>query len=100
MSWPRVLVARFRGLFTRHRAERELDDEVRCHLQMQAEDNRRAGMNPTEARHAAMRSFGGVEPMKETFRERQTFALLEPLGTAMTHGARPRRRQAASPLGP
>jgi putative ABC transport system permease protein len=93
MSWPRVLASRFRGLFARRRVERELDDEVRFHLEMQAEDNRRAGMNPTEARHAAMRSFGGVEPMKETFRERQTFAWLETLGKDITHGARSIRRQ-------
>src|ERR1039457_433634 len=77
MSWPSVFAARFRGLFVKDRLERELDDEVRFHLEMQAEDNRRAGMNPAEARDAARRSFGGVEPMKETFRERRTFAWLE-----------------------
>jgi hypothetical protein len=88
MSWPGVFAARFRGLFVRDRLERELDDEVHFHLEMQAEDNRRAGMNPAEARHAARRSFGGVEPMKETFRERRTFAWLETVVKDMTHGAR------------
>ncbi|HEY3458518.1 MAG TPA: permease prefix domain 1-containing protein, partial [Bryobacteraceae bacterium] len=77
MSWATVVAARLRGLFEHKRLERELDDEVRFHLEMQIEDNRRTGMNPAEARYAAMRSFGGLEPMKETYRERRTFALLE-----------------------
>ena len=55
MSWPSVLAARIRGLFVKDLLERELDDEVRFHLEMQAEDNRRAGMNPAEARYSAMR---------------------------------------------
>ena len=52
MSWVRVAVARFRGLFGHKRFERDLDDEVRFHLEMQAEDNRKAGMDPAAARAA------------------------------------------------
>jgi putative ABC transport system permease protein len=88
MSWPSVVAARLRGLFLRDRLERELDDEVRFHLEMLAEDNRRAGMNPTEARYKAMRSFGGVEPMKETLRERRTLAWVETVVQDVAHGAR------------
>lgn len=88
MSWSSVVAARLRSLFVKERQERELDDEVRFHLEMQAEDNRRAGMSPAEARYAAMRSFGGVEPMKEIFRQRRTFALVETLVQDMAHGAR------------
>jgi predicted permease len=77
MSRGRVAAARIRGLFGRKRQERELDDEVRFHLEMQVEDNLKAGMSPTEARHAALRSFGGIEPMKETYRERRAIALVE-----------------------
>ena len=46
MSWARVVAARLRGLFEYKRLERELDDEVRFHLEMQIEDNLKAGMNP------------------------------------------------------
>src|SRR3954467_9521968 len=77
MSWATVLAARLRGLFEHKRLERELDDEVRFHLEMQIEDNLKAGMNPEEARYAAMRNFGGPEHMKETYRERRSFALVE-----------------------
>lgn len=43
MSWASVPAARLRGLFEHKRLERELDDEVRFHLEMQIEDNRKAG---------------------------------------------------------
>src|ERR1051326_774873 len=76
MSWATVVAARLRGLFAQKRLERELDAELRFHLEMQIEDNLRAGMHPGEARYAALRSFGGLEHMKETYRERSTFALI------------------------
>jgi hypothetical protein len=92
MSRPGVFAARLRGLFARKRLERELDDEVRFHLEMQIEDNLRAGMNPTDARHAALRSFGGVEPMKETYREGSAFALIETMGRDVRYALRTLRK--------
>ena len=77
MSWARVVAARLRALFEQERLERELDDEVRFHLEMQIEHNLKAGMAPADARHAALRSFGGIDPMKEKYRERRGFALVE-----------------------
>jgi hypothetical protein len=77
MSWTSVVAAWLRGLFGHKRLERELDDEVCFHLEMQIEDNLRAGMNPAEARYAALRSFGGIEPMKEVYRERRAFTMVE-----------------------
>jgi predicted permease len=88
MSWATVVVARLRGLFEHKRLERELDEEVRFHLEMQIEDNLKAGMNPADARYAAMRSFGGLEPMKETYRERRTFALVETTAQDLRYAAR------------
>jgi putative ABC transport system permease protein len=88
MSWPRVLAARLRGLFIKGRTEEELDDEIRFHLEMQTGDNQRAGMNPEEARRAAMRSFGGIDPMKETFREQRTFPWTATVIHDVRHGLR------------
>jgi predicted permease len=92
MSWATVVAARLRGLFGRGRLERELDDEVRFHLEMQIEDNLKAGMSPAEARHAAMRSFGGLDHMKETYRERRTFALVETTAQDLRYAARTLRK--------
>jgi len=66
MSRAQVIASRLRGLFGRDRLDTELDQEVRFHLETQIEDNLAAGMDPVEARRAALRSFGGIEPMKET----------------------------------
>lgn len=88
MSWATVVAARVRGLFLRRRLERELDDEVRFHLEMQMEDNVRAGMSEGEARRAAMRQFGGRESMKETYRERRGFAPVETTLRDLRYAAR------------
>src|SRR5215510_15678188 len=88
MSWASVAAARLRRLFEHRRLERELDDEVRFHLEMQIEDNLKAGMNPGAARHAALRSFGGIEPMKEIYRERRAFAVFETTAQDLRYAVR------------
>ena len=44
MSLATVIVARLRGLFDHKRMESELDEEIQFHLEMQIEDNLKAGM--------------------------------------------------------
>ena len=92
MSWPRVLTARLRSLFIRNRLDGELDDEVRFHLEMQTEDNLLAGMSPAEAHLAALRSFGGVEPMKQQYREWRAVTAIESVGQDMGYALRTMRR--------
>jgi len=92
MSWATVVAARLRGLFEHKRVERELDDEVRFHLEMQIEDNVKTGMNPAEARYAALRAFGGIEPMKEIYRERRAFALVETTAQDLRYAVRTLRK--------
>ena len=96
MSWASTSVTRcalrLRGLFAHTQMERELDDEVRFHLDMQIEDNLSAGMNPAEARYAALRSFGAIEPMKENYRERSAFAFVETVAQDLRYAIRTLRR--------
>jgi len=47
------------------RTENDLFEELQFHLEKEIEKNIAAGMNPEEARNAALRSFGGVEQVKE-----------------------------------
>src|SRR2546423_2722829 len=61
--------ARLRALLHRGAAERELDEELRFHLDMETEKNVRTGMNPSDARHRALRDFGGMQPTKEAHRD-------------------------------
>jgi hypothetical protein len=58
-------------LFLKRKLERELDEEIRAHLEMQIEENVGRGMTPDEARYQALVKFGGVEQVKESYRERR-----------------------------
>ena len=60
---------RLRSLFRRADVERELDDELRFHIEMETEKNVRQGLEPQEARRRAMIAFGGVERHKEASRD-------------------------------
>ena len=69
MSSLKGIRARLRALVRRGAAERELDEELRFHIEMETEKNVRAGMSATEARRRALRDFGGVESTKESHRD-------------------------------
>jgi putative ABC transport system permease protein len=64
----RRLVAYISGLVRRRRVEREVDDELRFHLEMEAEANRARGLSPGEARRAALRDLGGLTQTRESVR--------------------------------
>jgi len=58
-----------RRLFRKSRAERELDQELRFHLEQQIADYVAAGISPQEARRQAMLSLGGLERVKDEVRD-------------------------------
>lgn len=70
-------LARLLALLRRRRLERELAGEIEAHLEMAARDAERDGLTPEEARLAARRAFGGIEPMKELHRERRSAQWLD-----------------------
>jgi putative ABC transport system permease protein len=61
----------------RRRADDRLDEEIRAHLDLLAAEYERRGMTPEQARRAARRDFGGVEPMKEAYRDRRGIPIIE-----------------------
>jgi hypothetical protein len=79
MKRLRALVLRLAGLFGGARRERELADELDSHLQMNIDDNLRAGLTQEEARRQAMLRLDGVEKTKQAYRERGTLPLVENL---------------------
>jgi predicted permease len=84
----RVFIHRLRGMFLKRRRERELEDEIRSHLEMQIEENVRQGMSPGDARRAAQRKFGGVEQVKEAYRDRIGLPLVESTLQDLRYAAR------------
>jgi putative ABC transport system permease protein len=77
-----------RALLRKPQAERELDEELRHHIEQQTEQNIRLGMSPEEARQAALKSFGGMEQAKERSRDARGVTWLEELWQDLRYGAR------------
>jgi putative ABC transport system permease protein len=73
----RALWLRLGDRLLRRRRERELQSELDAHLAMHVDDNLRAGMTPGEARRHALIALGGVEVMKEQYRDRRSLPFLD-----------------------
>jgi predicted permease len=59
--------------------EAEMTAEMRQHVDLQTALNRRAGLDPDEARYAALRQFGNVAALQETARAQHGGVWLEQL---------------------
>jgi putative ABC transport system permease protein len=68
-----------RSIDTTTDRESRLREEIAEHIALQTEENLRAGLDPVEARRQAMLKFGGVESMKEKYRDERTLPWLEHL---------------------
>ncbi|HXJ94339.1 MAG TPA: ABC transporter permease [Terriglobia bacterium] len=65
---------------------------MHAHLEMLLEENVHRGMPPEEARCAALRAFGGVEQVKEEYREKRSLPMIETLAQDLHYGLRQLRR--------
>jgi predicted permease len=70
---------RARALLKRTDVERELDDELRFHLDQEAAKYESLGMTPAAAKRRARLAFGGVDRTKEESRDARGTVLLETL---------------------
>src|SRR5882724_3007654 len=90
--WLRIVLARLRGVLAKTSGDAELEDEFAAHLDLLAQENIRRGMPSDEARYAARREFGGVEQIKETYRDRRGLPMLETLFHDLRFSARMLRK--------
>ena len=65
MQYLRAALARIAGMFTGHRADDDLRDELQAHLEMETAEYIRRGMRPDEARRRAILASGGVTQAAE-----------------------------------
>jgi putative ABC transport system permease protein len=77
-----------RALLRKSEIEREVDEELRYHIEQQTEQNIRLGMSPGEAHYAAQKAFGGVEQAKERSRDTRGVRWFEELWQDLRYGAR------------
>jgi putative ABC transport system permease protein len=92
MSWPSRWLRRGRILFDREAVEREMDEEMRFHVEMEARENERRGQGPEAARRTALLAFGGVERFKEEARDSRGLRGVEDFLQDLRYGLRALRR--------
>src|SRR5499426_3463446 len=88
MKWFNILMARLRALFRRESVLRDIEEELRVHVEMETETNIRRGMPPNEARAAALKSFGNVGRNTEHGYDIRGGGWLETLWQDLRFGAR------------
>ena len=88
MTKPGEWWRRFRFLLRRDRLTEELDEELRLHIDLRSQANRRLGMTDEEAARAARRAFGNPAVLRETSRESWGWLSVDRLIQDVRYGAR------------
>jgi len=81
-----------RALASRRTLERELDEEMRFHIEMEAAKHAKRGLPADEARRRATLAFGSVEGHKESMREGRGVRGIERAGFDLRFAARQLRK--------
>jgi predicted permease len=92
MEWIRILISRCAALFRSKTLDADLDEELRAHIDLAVEENRAHGMNEQQARTAALRAFGGITQIRETYRVQRGLPWLEEAGRDIRYAVRQLRR--------
>ncbi len=82
------LLRKFRSLFRSDHLNADMAEEMRHHVELQTELNRKAGMTPEEARYAAQRQFGNVAVIQEQAREVRGWRWADDFLQDVRHGVR------------
>jgi predicted permease len=88
MSWLAHMRSSVRAAFGRSRARREVDAEIRFHVESYAEDLMRQGVAPAEARRQARAEIGSVEAQQDRFREAVGLRLFDEMDGDLRFGLR------------
>ncbi len=97
-DWMRGHLAQLRALVRKRSVERELNEEMAWHIELETRKNEAAGMSRAEARRAALVEFGGVERYKEEVRESRWVRVVEDLVSDLRYSMRMLARQPALTL--
>ncbi|MGH9754372.1 MAG: permease prefix domain 1-containing protein, partial [Blastocatellia bacterium] len=82
----------WRNLFHKTRKDQELTEEIEAYLEMLIEQKINEGLDPAEARRAALIELGGREQVKEKVREARMGHQLETLWQDLRYALRMLRR--------
>ena len=80
MDWLRTIFSRCRAFFAEKKLDDELNEELESHIEFAIQENLTHGMSEDDARTRAVRQFGGLTQVKESYRVRRGLPLLDILG--------------------
>jgi putative ABC transport system permease protein len=83
---------RLGGTLLPRRRDADLEEELRLHLDMAAEDARRRGLEPADAARAARLEAGGTSQAMDALRDQRGLPWLDDLARDVSHGLRTLRR--------
>jgi putative ABC transport system permease protein len=92
MRWTTKFRLRLRSLVRSSLVERELDEELRYHLEHLVEDYVAAGMSIEDARRRARREMGAIEQNKEECRDARGVSLIDGISRDVVYALRALRK--------
>jgi predicted permease len=92
MRFLREWIHRLRGTLLPSRRDADLEEELRLHLAMAADEARRRGLEPADAVRAARIEAGGASQAMDTLLEQRGLPWLDDLARDVSHGLRTLRR--------
>jgi putative ABC transport system permease protein len=92
LEWLSDLRLRCWALLQRRRLNRDLEEEIRFHLDQRADSYRQQGLGADEAARFSRRQFGSPAAWKEVCRDMWTFRWMEVLSQDLRYAARTLRR--------
>src|SRR5215467_5356509 len=90
--WLYTIPMRLRSLFPRARADQELDDELRDHLERKTAGYVALGMTKEEARRRGRLDLGGIEQSKEKCRDERRVNWIQDFVQDVRYGVRALRK--------
>ncbi len=88
----RTWFSRVLDVVLRRSRDERLEDEIRAHLEMLADHFAAKGLSPRDARLAARKAFGGVDQIKERYRDQRGLPFFDTLSQDLKFGARLMRK--------
>jgi predicted permease len=95
MQTLREWIRRFWGTFRQNPLDRELEDELRLHLELAGENARQCGCSPEDARRAALVEAGGITQVMDALRDQRGLPWMDDLARDVRYGLRSLRRSPA-----
>ncbi|MGI8843444.1 MAG: ABC transporter permease, partial [Gemmatimonadaceae bacterium] len=82
------MLSTVKALWSRQSIEGELDEELRDHIERDTAHRMALGVEPAEARRAALARFGAIEATKDEVRDEHGITLLDDLARDVRHSVR------------